>query len=143
MSLLVATLPSFAPTRKSVMVKRPVARVLFEELPVDSAPASEDVLPADSGDISQSSPVVFSEEKQAKEKKKRGRRKVPAPVVDTSLRRCTRSADRLYRFKHVVFQQLSLQPMKKRPRSKPMGDKAQPNSVTSQNSNFWNVILNR
>lgn len=70
----------------------------------------------------------FTIEKQVKEKKQRGRKKIPAPLVDTSLRRCTRSAAKLDGFKHVVFEQLSLQPTKKQPRSKPMEAKAQPNS---------------
>ena len=51
------------------------------------------------------------------------------PVVDTSLRRCTRSAAKLDGFKNVVFKQLSLQPTKKRPHSKPMEDKAQSTSA--------------
>mgnify|MGYP000870919521 CR=1 FL=1 len=51
-----------------------------------------------------------------------------APIVDTSLRCCTSSAAKLDGFKHVVFEQLSLQPTKKRHRSKPMDVKAQPNS---------------
>ena len=49
MSLLVANLTSSTPLRKSVMIKRPMARALFEELSDDSAPVSEDALPADSG----------------------------------------------------------------------------------------------
>ena len=57
------------------------------------------------------------------------REKKKAPVVDTSLRRCTRSAAKLDGFKNVVFEQLSLQPSKKRPRAKPMEDKAQPTSA--------------
>lgn len=59
MSLLVANLPSSTPLRKSVVIKCPVATVLFEELPDAPAPVSEDALPADSGEISQSSTVVF------------------------------------------------------------------------------------
>lgn len=129
----VASLPIIAPARKSVVVKRPVARALFEELPVDSDPAPEEIMSVDSADsvpadIS-SSPVVFSVQKQTAERKQRGRKKVPAPIVDTPLRRCTRSAAKLDGFKHVVFEQLSLQPTKKRPRSKPMDDEAQPISA--------------
>ena len=49
MSLLVASLTSSTLMRKSVLAKHPVARALFEELSDDSAPVSEDALPADSG----------------------------------------------------------------------------------------------
>ena len=47
--------------------------------------------------------------------------------MDTSVRRCTRSAAKLDGFKPVSFEQLSLQPTKRRPRSKPIELKAQPN----------------
>ena len=60
--------------------------------------------------------------------RKRREKKKP-PMVDSLLRRCTRSAAKLDGFKNVVFEQLSLQPSKKRPRAKPMEDKAQPTST--------------
>ena len=63
-----------------------------------------------------------------RQKNQRGRRKVSAPLVDTSVRRCTRSAAKLDGFKPVIFEQLSLQPAKRRPRSKPIEEKARPNS---------------
>ena len=55
-----------------------------------------------------SSSVVFAADSQAKEKKKRGRKKTAAPLVDTSVRRCTRSAAKLDGFKPMSFEQLSL-----------------------------------
>ena len=54
------------------------------------------------------------------------RRKNVAPLVDTSVRRCTRSATKLDGFKSMTFEQLSLQPTKRRPQSKPIHAKAQP-----------------
>ena len=73
-----------------------------------------------------SSSVVFSSA-QANEKKQTRRRKTVAPLVDTSVRRCTRSAAKLDGFKPVSFEQLSLQPTKRHPRSKPIQEKAHPN----------------
>ena len=121
------------------MAKRPVARSLFGGLPEDvlsrtsndvSADAvtgeavPEDVVPSGSEEISFSSSVVFTAELQNKQNKQRGRKKTSAPLVDTSVRRCTRSAAKLDGFKPVIFEQLSLQPTKRRPHSKPIEAKA-------------------
>ena len=136
MSCLHASLPLVVADRRSVVVKRLVARALFENLPADSTSASEDVAPAiaassvsaESTPVSasaDSTPMVFSVEQTVRKQ----REKKKPPVVDTSLRRCTRSAAKLDGFKNVVFEQLSLQPSKKRPRAKPMEDKAQPTSA--------------
>ena len=90
------------------MAKCPVAKALFGSLPEDVVSGSndalsrdvmlEDVVPAGSQEISLSSFLVFSTE-QVKEKKLRGRKKTAAPLVDTSVRRCTRSMTKLDGFK--------------------------------------------
>ena len=49
-----------------------------------------------------------------------------APLVDTSVWRCTRSTTKLDGFKSMTFEQLSLQPTKRRPQSTPIQAKAQP-----------------
>ncbi|XP_073357639.1 uncharacterized protein [Aegilops tauschii subsp. strangulata] len=137
MSLLVPSLPSNLTLRKSIVAKRPVARALFggspeEVLSANDDAVSEEVFPEDVVSSSMeensfSSSVVFSADSQANEKKQTRRRKTVAPLVDTSVRRCTRSAAKLDGFKPVSFEQLSLQPTKRRPRSKPIELKAQPN----------------
>ena len=59
-----------------------------------------------------------------------------APLVDTSVRRCTRSAAKLDGFKPVGFEQLSFQPTKRRPRSKPIQETAQSKpDVAGENGN--------
>ena len=82
----------------------------------------KDVVPRGLEEISSSS-VVFSSA-QVKDKKQTRRKKPVAPLVDTSVRRCTRSAEKLDGFKPVSFEQLSFQPTKRRPRSKPIPEKA-------------------
>ena len=62
--------------------------------------------------------VVFSAEK-AKPLKNKGRKKLAAPVVETSVRRCTRSSALRDGFKQV-FEELPQQPRKKRLRAKPI-----------------------
>lgn len=94
---------------------------------------SEAVVVVDSGAVGLSgqeevsSPVVFATESKTRQKNQHGRRKISAPLVDTSVRRCTRSAAKLDGFKPVGFEQLSLHPAKRHPRSKPMEEKARPN----------------
>ena len=119
------------------MAKRPVARALFgssseevftdnDNVRVDMDVSGElqagDVVPARLEEISSSS-VVFASA-QVKGKKQARRTKPVAPLVDTSVRRCTRSAAKLDGFKPVGFEQLSFQPTKRRPRSKPVPETA-------------------
>ena len=147
--MLVPRLPSTLPSNIATVTRRPVARSLFGALPSFSSSVSSDVhsgdvssdgllisdavVAADSGVVGLSgqeevsSPVVFATESKTRQKNQRGRRKISAPLVDTSVRRCTRSAAKLDGFKPVVFEQLSLQPAKIRPRSKPIEEKARPN----------------
>ena len=132
MSLLVPRLPSTLPRSKSVVTTRPVARSLFGGLSDDVSSGSNDHLSAQAmtgaavpeamaasdlsvpeavvsrGSEEISSPVVFSAESQIKQKNLRGKRKVSAPLLDTLVRRCTRSAAKLDGFKPVIFEQLSL-----------------------------------
>ena len=122
MSSLVPSLPSSLALRKSIVAKRPVARALFGGSPEEvhgtnvnavSEPVmygeefTEDVVSGSLEENSVSSSVVFSSA-QAKEKKQTRRRKTVAPLVDTSVRRCTRSTAKLDGFKPVSFEQLSL-----------------------------------
>ena len=115
------------------MAKRPVARALFGssseevftakdnvrvDMDVSGELQAEEVVPGGLEEISSSS-VVFASA-QVKDKKQTRRKKAMAPLVDTSVRRCTRSAAKLDGFKPVSFEQLSFQPTKRRPRSKPI-----------------------
>ena len=146
--MLVPCLPSTQPSNVSTVTRRPVARSLFGDLSAtrfsgsSEGPSiavesegliSDDMMTMDSGTVGLSgqeevsSPVVFATESMTRQKNQRGRRKISAPLVDTSVRRCTRSAAKLDGFKPVVFEQLPLQPAKRRPRSKPMEEKARPN----------------
>ena len=138
MSSLVPSLPSSLVIRKPIMAKRPVARALFGSSSDEVLSANDNVMsdfdgsgemqPEDvvSGSLEEnsSSSVVFSSA-QANEKKQTRRRKTVAPLVDTSVRRCTRSTTKLDGFKPMSFEQLSLQPTKRRPRSKPIQETAQ------------------
>ena len=138
MSSLVPRLPSNLTLRKPMVAKRPVARALFGSSSDEVLSANDNVMSDFDGsgemhpeDVvarsmeENSSSVVFSSV-QANDTKQTRRRKTVAPLVDTSVRRCTRSAAKLDRFKHVSFEQLSLQPTKRRPWSKPIQVKAQP-----------------
>lgn len=133
MSSLVPSLPNSLALRKPIVAKRPVARALFgipsdEVLSANDNEVSdfdgtgemhpEDVVSGSLEDNSSSS-VVFSSA-QSNDKKHARRRKIVAPLVDTSVRRCMRSATKLDGFKPMSFEQLSLQPTKRRPRSKPI-----------------------
>ena len=133
MTSLVPSLPSSLALKKSIVAKRPVVRALFGGSPDEVANAndnavsefamagqefSEDIVSSSLEENSFSSFVVFSSA-QAKEKKQTRGRKTVAPLVDTSVRRCTRSAAKLDGFKPVSFEQLTLHPTKRRPRSKP------------------------
>ena len=53
-------------------------------------------------------------------KSKRLRKSTKAPIVDTSVRRCTRSTAKNAGFKASAFQELPTQPKKKKPKSKPL-----------------------
>ena len=83
-------------TWKDQEVARPVARALF----VDSAP--DQVVP----------PVSVVTARRPRQPL------APTPIVDTAVRRCTRSSVKRDGFK-PVFHELAIQPKKKKPRAKP------------------------
>ena len=83
-------------TWKDQEVVRPVSRALF----VDSAP--NQAIP----------PVTVVKARRPRQPL------VPTPIVDTSVRRCTRSSVQWDGFK-PVFHELAIQPKRKKPRAKP------------------------
>ena len=64
-------------------------------------------------------PIIFKASTVGTSTKRKGR-KAATPIVDTQVRRCTRSAIRRDDFKSEVLVERSTPPRKKRPRTKPL-----------------------
>lgn len=97
--------------------RRPVARALFPSPSLPDSVASQSsmpVLPASSSVLDDQ--FAFSAQQA---RKKSVKRKV-TPLVDSSLRRCTRSAAKRDGFKPVLHQLPLSEPRKKKPRAKPL-----------------------
>ncbi|XBI55160.1 hypothetical protein VPH35_037037 [Triticum aestivum] len=105
----------------SPYASQPVARKLFPS--VDSV-VSNSTVALDSGPASSVLEKTVSDEKfsfSAERQVKKGRRRktmAPMPLVETSVRRCTRGSIKRDGF-NPVFQELQSEPKKKKPRSKP------------------------
>lgn len=106
-------LDSVGPPKFSV--HRPVARALFKS----SVKSTESVV---SSSVHTDEQFSFSAQQTKKTTK---RKKALVPVVDTTVRRCTRGSIKRDGYKPILQELPMAQPKKKKPRSKPMGEERQ------------------